>query len=266
MPTTSEPGRAPRRFFLARTPDEGAPELEPADREHALRVVRVRPGERLVGLDGRGGAWPLEVVRAGRRELVLRAAGPVERSPAPGAPASSLAAIEIVSAVPRGGRAEDLVDRLTQLGVATWTPWVTERSTPAARDVPDARRERLARRVREACKQCRRSWPLVLGPTTTTAELAERGLGPRLGLLAPGAGTKLADWAERRAASASASDPIVLAVGPEGGLTPSETERLEGAGARSVSLGPHVLRIEAAAETAAAIVAHAAWRPPRPGG
>ena len=254
---SSEARRAARRFFLAQTPDQGSPELERTEQEHALKVVRVQSGEALVGLDGEGGAWPLEVVRAERRTLELRSNGPVVREPAPGEPGAVLPAIEIVSAIPRSGRAEDMLDRLTQLGVATWTPWITERSSAAARDLAGGRRERLLRRVREACKQSRGSWPLVIGEPATTAELCARGLEDRLGWLDPTASQGLAAWAQERVGRpASAAQSIVLAIGPEGGLTSPEAAALAAAGAHSLTLGPHVLRIETAAEATAAIVAH----------
>ena len=47
---------------------------------------------------------------------------------------------------------------------------------------------------------------------------------------------------------------IVLVVGPEGGLTPHEREALRAAGARTVRLGPSVLRSSSAGMAAAAVV------------
>ena len=52
---------------------------------------------------------------------------------------------------------------------------------------------------------------------------------------------------------ASREQPLVLVVGPEGGLTEEERGALLEAGAGPVRLGPHVLRIETAAEAAVAI-------------
>jgi 16S rRNA (uracil1498-N3)-methyltransferase len=44
----------------------------------------------------------------------------------------------------------------------------------------------------------------------------------------------------------------VLVVGPEGGWTEAELVAFEAAGARPVRIGPHVLRVETAAEAALA--------------
>jgi 16S rRNA (uracil1498-N3)-methyltransferase len=46
--------------------------------------------------------------------------------------------------------------------------------------------------------------------------------------------------------------PLTVVIGPEGGLTTEELERLRGAGYAAVSLGPHRLRFETAAIAAAA--------------
>ena len=50
---------------------------------------------------------------------------------------------------------------------------------------------------------------------------------------------------------------MAVLVGPEGGLTEDERNRLERSGARAVSFGPHILRSETAALFAvSAIVGH----------
>src|SRR5207248_2156768 len=54
---------------------------------------------------------------------------------------------------------------------------------------------------------------------------------------------------------AQAPRPIVLGVGPEGGFTPAELELASEKGARLLSLGPRVLRIETAALALAALFA-----------
>ena len=46
--------------------------------------------------------------------------------------------------------------------------------------------------------------------------------------------------------------PLTVVIGPEGGLTEDELERLCGAGYAAVRLGPHTLRFETAAIAAAA--------------
>ena len=234
-------------------------------------------GDRCLGLDGRGRAWPLRVTVADRKRLEVEATGDATLEIAPGEPGSALPWIEVAFAPPRGARAEDLLDALVQLGAAALTPLVTERSTPFARGEGEGRRERWERAAREACKQSGRSWMPELSPATDFDAFVERvrDTGAVVVRLDPRAASTAADVVaavlarDAGAADGSSLDgapgtrrrPVVLVVGPEGGFSPHEEGRLDACGARSLCLAPHVLRIETAAQAAlAVVVAHAMRR------
>ena len=244
---------SPRRFLLARTPLEGAPELLAEDREHALRVLRVSAGDRVLGLDGRGRAWELEVTLAERRRLVLQARGPAREEPPAGAPGAPLDWIEVACPLPKAGRAEDMFDRLTQLGVARLVPLVCERAEPQARELSQGRRKRLERAAREAIKQCGRLWLPELAEPVDFDEL----------LQAPGTRVVLAAKAPRSLAAVLSDSgsgahwvreaPLTLIAGPEGGFTDEERAALQASGAQTARLAPYVLRIETAVEAALAV-------------
>ena len=55
---------------------------------------------------------------------------------------------------------------------------------------------------------------------------------------------------------------IGIVIGPEGGIAPEEAERMEGVGARCVTLGPRILRAETAAIVAAALAMNSPQQPP----
>jgi len=248
-PRSGEPGGGPvdkraRRFFLARTPAEGRPDLAPGDTEHALRVLRLSRGDRLIGLDGRGGAWPLVVRSAGRGRLELDPDGPVRIDPPPGSPGAALPWIEIALPWPKGNHLEEMLDRLTQLGAASIAELACERG--GARGALDgARRARAERVLREACKQSGRTWlPELRSAPSAVA-------GTRL-LLDPSTESSLVD--RMRSEERSAERTWTVLVGPEGGFTDGERAAFVAEGAIPVSLGPHVLRLETAAEAAMAIL------------
>lgn len=226
-----------------------------ADEAHALRVLRLGAGDALSGLDGVGAEWPLRVVVAESRRLELASAGAPRRDPAPGEPGASLPWIELAFPAPRAGRAEDLVDRAVQLGAAALTPLVTERSQAAGSE----RGERWLRIARESCKQSGRLWLPVIGKPVGTDDIA-RAPG-RVLLFDPEATRSLSDWLhDHRDGGATAFDrarPLVLAVGPEGGWTAEERATFAAHGAERLSLSPHVLRIETAAEAALAVACEA---------
>ncbi|HUG36948.1 MAG TPA: RsmE family RNA methyltransferase [Candidatus Limnocylindrales bacterium] len=242
------------------------PELAVEELDHALRVLRLGPGDALVGLDGRGGRWPLRVVRAEGRRLEVEVEGPLTVEPAPGEEGAPLPWIEIALPLPRG-RGEAVVDRLTQLGVAAVTPLETERAHEASRSGSQARAERLGRVARQACKQSGRAWVPVLNAPCAVEELSKGRPKATLVVASPRARGTLLEWVmARRAERWSAAAPLVVVIGPEGGLAEAEEEALIGAGAEAVGLGPHVLRIETSAEAAAAVIVQALMARDREGG
>ncbi len=244
-PRSGEPGSAPvRRFFLSRTPAEGRPELADGEAEHALRVLRLSPGDRLIGLDGKGGAWPLAVRSAGKGTLELDPDGPARLDPPPGSPGAALPRVEIALPWPKGNRFEEMLDRLTQLGATSIAELACERGGLRAA-LDGTRRTRAERVLREACKQSGRTWLPEL--RSAPGPIA----GTRL-LLDPTAETSLAD--RLLAKDRPPERAWTVLVGPEGGFTDAERAAFVAAGAIPVSLGPHVLRLETAAEAAMAIL------------
>jgi 16S rRNA (uracil1498-N3)-methyltransferase len=102
--------------------------------------------------------------------------------------------------------------------------------------------------VIEACKQCGRDALMQIGGPKSIAEVVgDAGSGTVL-LVADRDGIPLEEIATE-------GNLVVALVGPEGGLTEGEIATVEAAGARRVSLGPHVLRVETAAIALAARLA-----------
>ena len=249
--------RGPRRLFIEPGTDDAVPALLDGEFEHAVRVLRLAAGDRVTGMDGRGGWWPLAIEHVGRASATLARAGDPVFEPRPGDPGARLPWIECAVALPRAARAEEMLDRLTQLGVAAIAPIVWRRSTPEAQSDAASRRQRFARILRSSCKQCGRAWLPELLPLQTAEELAGRACGADLVMLAERASGSLADWVRTRTerlAESRGSEwawrvdrPLTLVVGPEGGFEADELARLEAAGATFASVAPHTMRVETAA-------------------
>ncbi len=255
--SSAEVDRSARWFLLGAgwTPDR--PLLEREEQEHVLRVLRAKPGLRLIGFDGAGAVLELEVVRAAPRELELVAAGPLRIEAAPGEGANRSPWIEIALTLPRAARAEEMLGRLTQLGVVAISPLVCERTQGGANDLGAHRRTRLERILREACKQSKRATMPVLGEELSLDDWLTARSPASIAAPHPGADERLFDWALRvdRARFGRRDAPIAIVLGPEGGFSERELARLDELSIRRVALGPHVLRIETAAEAAAATLA-----------
>lgn len=208
---------------------------------HAARVKRLAAGDPVQVLDGRGaiasgtitaidkdrGQW--------RLHLTIHDASRVD-PPRP--------RLEVLSAAPKGGRLEDMIDGLSEVGAASWSLLHTDRGEV---DPRPARLDRLARTAMESSKQCGRAWLLeVAHGVGLTEALKEAG---------PGVGTVIAD-ASGEPYRASGAQRIRVLVGPEGGWSAAELDRARRAGAAVARFGGHTMRIETAAVAAAAIILH----------
>ena len=256
MSRAPRPPTRPPAFFLTESSTPG-PSLASADARHALRVLRLGVGDLLVGLDGRGRRFPLRVQRLGKDTLELESAGPPVRDPAPGQEGSAIPWIEVAVSWPRRNRVEDMLGRLVQLGAAAIRPLMTQQRGPE--EPPEHAPERWLRIAREACKQSGRTWLPVFEPRLSPAELASHHSKAAVAVLEPEAGFALDSWLRSLTPSPAGigtqARPIVLVIGPEGGLTEEERSALLETGASPVWAAPHILRVETAAEAAAAIAA-----------
>src|SRR5436309_2835197 len=145
------------RFYLNLPLHPGVVELTGAEAHHLAAVRRLRPGDAVCLFNGDGREYPAEVVEVGRRHVALR----VLRADAP--PHERPSRLEVAAPLPKGDRAQFLVEKLTELGVTSLVPLRTSRSVVHP---GDAKREKLERYVIEASKQCGRNVLLEIKPLT----------------------------------------------------------------------------------------------------
>ena len=222
-----------------------------AEHHHLARVLRARPGDAITLFDGAGGELEARVIRVGRAKTQLAPSpGRPDALPhaSPNAPRAG-APLVLLTAVPRGGRMDFLVQKCSELGVSRIVPIIAERSV--ARPEP-GRRARWEKIAREAARQCGRAdVPVVEAPATLAAALAAPELPERRLVLSPApAGRSLRALLPHPA-------PTALLVGPEGGLAAGESEAAAAAGFVPVSLGSRILRVETAAIVAVALAEEA---------
>jgi 16S rRNA (uracil1498-N3)-methyltransferase len=213
-------------------------------------VRRLRSGERVDVTDGEGRVAECVAAGVGRERLELDV---VTRSFLP-APEPR---VVVVQALVKGERSELAVELLTEVGVDEIIPWAAQRCV--ASWVPERSGRRWEQTAASAAKQARRPrWPVVTG-LHATKDVEERISAAALAFVlheeAPDAlATLLA------ADEPPARGELVIVVGPEGGLTDEELSGFAASGARSVRLGPSVLRASTAGCAAAAVVLAAAGR------
>ncbi|HUN26589.1 MAG TPA: 16S rRNA (uracil(1498)-N(3))-methyltransferase [Steroidobacteraceae bacterium] len=210
--------------------------------KHVKRVLRLEPGDELTLFDGRGGEYAARL-EGFAQDAVLLAVGPqraVERE--------SPLAVTLAQGISRGERMDLVVQKATELGVASIAPLVTERTVVRLDGGQAQMRVRHWRAIAiAACEQCgRNTLPELTAPQTLAGFLADsRPEGARL-VLSPGGSLRTADLEPSRR--------VTLLIGPEGGLAEQELEAAVAAGFRTLRLGPRVLRTETAAIAALAAI------------
>ena len=225
---------------------------------HAAAVRRIEPGEEVDLVDGAGTRARCTVTEVGKDTVVCAVRERrTEPEPRP--------RLTVLQALPKGDRGELAVEMMTEAGVDRIVPWAAERCV--ARWKGDRAAKSLAKwrsTAREAAKQARRARvPEVAEPVGrdgAAALLAKADLGL---VLHEEAGLPLSQVAlpggvggdpVNSGGTVGGGEGIVLAVGPEGGLSEAELDVFDGAGARRALLGPTVLRTSTAGVAALAVL------------
>ncbi|WP_262282056.1 16S rRNA (uracil(1498)-N(3))-methyltransferase [Micromonospora sp. MA102] len=232
-------------FLVEALPTGDTLTLDGPEGHHAATVQRLRLGEELLLADGRGGTAGAVVTAVGRGTLDLRVTSR-------GYADASVPRLVVVQGIAKGDRGELAVQAMTEVGVDEIVPWAASRSVSQWRGERGVRaREKWAATAREAAKQARRPWlPVVAGtPDESTTTVARRISGAAAAFV-------LHEEAAERLTTAPLPDTgeIVLVVGPEGGIAPTELAAFTEAGARPVRLGPSVLRTSTAGVAALSVL------------
>lgn len=248
------------QFLVA--PEElraGAFRLTGAEAFHVAKVMRLGAGASVELFDGKGGRFVGVIETVGADGSVSGKVTETVREDET-RPAAKL---DLYLGLLKASHWDDALDKCVQLGVSSITPMLTPRTVVLLHEVErvKTKQERWSRLVMASAKQCGRAdLPPVREPVQfrdAVRALKDKGL-----LLIAWEGLKGASAAETlgpalRAANEKRGDGplrVSLFVGPEGGFSEEEVELARAEGAVAFGLGPRILRAEAAAAAAAAVV------------
>ena len=220
--------------------------MDEAEGRHAVEVLRLKEGDAVSLFDGAGRVASARLCVVGKRRVeaevsaVAQAAAPAGRT-------------TLVQALPKGKLFEWILEKAVELGVSRVVPLLTERTVVQLEGAErERKREKWERVVVEACKQCGQNWlPEVSLPMTLPLFLKESP--PPAAIVAslhPGA------LPIRAALGPVVKEDALVFVGPEGDFTPQEMERMVAWGARPVTLGDIVMRVETAAMFCMSVLGH----------
>lgn len=200
---------------------------------HLAHVMRIRVGEEIELVNGRGVLATAEVVSITKQNAVLKI---LSRTAAPVHPPRTILALPIL----RPSKLEWIIEKATELGADAFYLYPAEYSEK--KDLSTNQMERLNTLAISAMKQCGR---LDLPPLHILAHLEDLFKSPATYLFG--------DTRKDAPQLVSTREPVVFITGPERGFSKAEEELLE-TKAKGVRLNKNILRTETAPIAAAAIL------------
>ncbi len=247
-----------QRFLIPTvTGDPEVVTLTGDEAHHASRVVRIRPGEAVVLLDGAGLELSGTVEAVGKREVHVRVSGRQDHAPRG-------TSVTLVQAIAKGPAMEGLIHRAVELGCRRLVPLLSERSVSRPEDAIGkcAKWQSIAD---EALKQSGNPWRMIVDAPITPGAWIARAEPFDLLLIGSLLGNPVhprTHFDRHIAAHGRTPGSVGVVVGPEGDFSPAEYCAFQQAGALPITLGPLILRVETAATALLAIVGHEVTAPP----
>ncbi|OYT92452.1 MAG: 16S rRNA (uracil(1498)-N(3))-methyltransferase [Burkholderiales bacterium PBB3] len=235
------------RFYCAQALATGQSLFLPPGAARHVQVLRLQPGSDITLFNGLtesgGGEFDAKVVLMGRSEVQVEVGAhhAVQRE--------ARLPVHLAVGMPANDRMDWLVEKATELGVASIQPLMTERS------VLRLSGERADKKVAHwhsvaiaSCEQCGGNQVPGVHPIRTLNQWLAGQVPPpnplhRRLLLSLGADTQAVQLHARN----TDLQQVTFLSGPEGGLSATEEQAARQAGFEGVSLGPRVLRAETAA-------------------
>ena len=220
--------------------------LPPGAARH-VQVLRLQPGAALRLFNGTGGEWAAQVTRIGRSEVEVMVGEHIDVD------RELPRHVTLAIGMPANDRMDALVEKATELGAAAIQPLVCERSVlRLAGERAEKKQAHWQAVAVAASEQCGRTRVPRIAPVRALAEWL------RLSTVDDPAARRivlsLRDALPFAAAAGTATAPLLLLSGPEGGLGDAEEAAARAAGFLPATLGARVLRADTAPLAALAML------------
>ena len=228
--------KSPSRLFIDAALDASSLALGTEQAHYLGRVLRCREGDEIVVFNARGTERSAIIESLSRRRPVIALGSSIEPLPEPGTP------ILLVQALVKSDAMDLIVQKATELGAESIFATRTDFSVVRLDDDRKHRRLTHWRRIAaSACEQSGRHRP-------PTLEIFD-SLNDAISALPADSARIAFDVGASKALDARSGMPagVSLAIGPEGGFSPVETELLTVENFALHTLGPRTLRAETAA-------------------
>lgn len=211
------------------------------DAKHIYTVLRMKPNDKVQVVSGDGVTAIAEIISASSDKVDIRSLEVLSESH------ETEIKIVLAQGLAKGEKMDFITQKAVELGAYKIVPLAMEHSVvKLTGDKAEKKRERWQKIAEAAAKQCKRDIVPEVAPVQTLAELLAKEdfdikilayeCEDKLGLKTYLQGCK--DYKN-----------VLVIVGPEGGISPSEVAVAQKSGVALVSLGKRILRAETAALT-----------------
>lgn len=209
---------------------------------HIQRVLRMKTGDQVIGVDQNRGAFLLElIIEESVGATVLESIDKVTELPVQ---------VDFVCGLPKGSKLDHIVQKGSELGVFNVYPWQAERSVSKWDGKKSGRKiERLQKIATEASEQSHRNYEVQVKSLLSTKDLLELSSEYDHVLVAYEESAKQGETSRLASIFTNLKDDdrILMIFGPEGGISEKEIEQFEALeNVDLVGLGHRILRTETA--------------------
>jgi 16S rRNA (uracil1498-N3)-methyltransferase len=231
------------RFYLAQKITGKTTSITDSEQVHHLKdVLRLKVGDKVTLFDSEGSEVGCRIMSLEKKQVNLEVNSRTE-------PETGKVTIAIGCAVPKGPKMDDIIDKLTQLGVDIIIPLLTERVIVKLEENKENRLERWRKIALSAAEQSQRNRLPSISPITTFKDLIQEAAKYDLKLIPNLEGARKSI---RAVIPYPLPSSILVLIGPEGDFSPEEVLEAQQAGFIPVSFGNNILRVDTAAIAAAA--------------
>ncbi len=205
------------------------------DVKHIAKVLRLRAGDSVLLCDGRGNECDAAIANVASDAVTF------DTQPWRKAETEPKTEVTLFQCLPKAGKMETIIQKCVELGACGFVPVQSERCVVVLKPPYEGRIERWQRVSEEAAKQSRRG---VIPPVALPAALDKLDFADFDTVLVAFENEQTVSL--KTALRENCGARVAIVIGPEGGFSDAEIETLTEKGARSVSLGPRILRTETA--------------------
>jgi 16S rRNA (uracil1498-N3)-methyltransferase len=204
---------------------------------HIKNVLRLKIGEKITIFDKNGDEYLCKIASLGKNEARMDILSRKEVKP-------EAHKITLACALPKRVKIDEIIDKLTQLGIYAVIPLISERVILKLDENKDNKLDRWRKIALSASEQSQRNQLPQILPVTTFKDILAQSNQYDLKLIPTLEGERINI---REVVPVPIPSNILILIGPEGDFSPHEIEQAMQKGFIPISLGENILRVDTAA-------------------